>query len=223
MPGAGDGEQRHRLGEAVDRRAPRLPEQQQDRRDQRAGVADADPPDEVDDVEGPADRDVVAPDADALRRPGRSSETSSSTGEHERDQRSRANQPSGVLRVRTIALILSVTEPNVWPGAITGGVPVAAHRSSCGSFGRQSSHRSSAQLRIRVAHRGQIRRARPRVQLGEQRSSSALRPAAARRGCSDRSGRRRRSRRPGRPAGRRSRSRRRGSGGLPSPTRSSRR
>ena len=53
-PGAGDGEQRHRLGEAVDRRAPRLPEQQQDRRDQRAGVADADPPDEVDDVEAPS-------------------------------------------------------------------------------------------------------------------------------------------------------------------------
>ncbi len=32
-------------------------EQQQDRRDQRAGVADADPPDEVDDVEAPADRE----------------------------------------------------------------------------------------------------------------------------------------------------------------------
>ena len=31
------------------------------------GVADADPPDEVDDVERPADRDVVAPDADALQ------------------------------------------------------------------------------------------------------------------------------------------------------------
>ena len=31
------------------------------------GVADADPPDEVDDVEGPADGDVVAPDADALQ------------------------------------------------------------------------------------------------------------------------------------------------------------
>ena len=41
-------------------------QQQQDRRDQRAGVADADPPDEVDDVEAPADRDVDAPDADAL-------------------------------------------------------------------------------------------------------------------------------------------------------------
>ena len=40
-------------------------QQQQDGGDQRAGVADADPPDEVDDREAPADRDVDAPDADA--------------------------------------------------------------------------------------------------------------------------------------------------------------
>ena len=64
--GAGDREQRHRFGKPVDRRAPALFEQQQDRGDQRAGVADADPPDEVRDVERPADRNVVAPDADAL-------------------------------------------------------------------------------------------------------------------------------------------------------------
>src|SRR5581483_4174638 len=31
------------------------------------------------------------------------------------------HQPTGVLRVRTIELILSVTEPSVWPGAMTGG------------------------------------------------------------------------------------------------------
>ena len=63
---AGDREQRHRFREAVDRSAPVLLEQQQDRRDQRAGVADADPPDEVDDREAPADRDVDAPDPGAL-------------------------------------------------------------------------------------------------------------------------------------------------------------
>src|ERR1043165_1450991 len=64
---AGDagGEERHCLGEAVDRRAPALAQQQQDRRDERAGVADADPPDEVGDGEAPGDRDVDAPDADA--------------------------------------------------------------------------------------------------------------------------------------------------------------
>ncbi len=42
--------------------------QQQDGRDQRAGVADADPPHEVDDGEAPGHRDVDAPDADALEQ-----------------------------------------------------------------------------------------------------------------------------------------------------------
>ena len=42
-----------------------LAEEEEDGRDQRAGVADADPEDEVDDVEGPEDGAVVAPDADA--------------------------------------------------------------------------------------------------------------------------------------------------------------
>ena len=66
-PGLDDREERHRLGEAVDAGAPRLLEEQQDGGDERPGVADPDPPDEVDDPEGPADRDVVAPDADAGR------------------------------------------------------------------------------------------------------------------------------------------------------------
>ena len=43
-----------------------LPQQQQNGRDQRSGVADTDPPDEVDDGESPADRDVHAPNANAL-------------------------------------------------------------------------------------------------------------------------------------------------------------
>ena len=64
-PGAHDGEDRHRLGEAVDGLPPLLAEEEQDRRDQRAGVTDADPPDEVRDREAPGDRDVDAPDADA--------------------------------------------------------------------------------------------------------------------------------------------------------------
>ena len=60
-----DSEERHRLSEAVDRRPPLLPEEQQDGRDEGAGVTDTDPPDEVDDVERPPHRHVVAPDADA--------------------------------------------------------------------------------------------------------------------------------------------------------------
>src|SRR5207342_1626548 len=68
---AHDGEDRHAFGEAVDGGAPALLQEQQDRGDQRAGVADADPPDEVDDREAPADRDVDAPDPRALdQQPG---------------------------------------------------------------------------------------------------------------------------------------------------------
>src|SRR5256886_13775684 len=59
-------EERHRLGEPVDAGAPLLLEEEEDGRDQRPGVADADPPDEIDDAEGPGDRDVVAPHPDAL-------------------------------------------------------------------------------------------------------------------------------------------------------------
>ena len=50
--------------------------------DQRAGVADTDPEDEVDDVEGPGDGHHVAPDADA----GPSQRRSSAAQEH-REQR----------------------------------------------------------------------------------------------------------------------------------------
>ena len=61
------GEERHPFGEAVDRRAPGDLEQEQDRRDERPGVPNPNPPDEVDDREGPGDRDVVPPEADARR------------------------------------------------------------------------------------------------------------------------------------------------------------
>ncbi len=64
---AHDREDGHRLGEAVDAGAPLLPEQEEDGGDQRAGVTDTDPPDEVGDVPGPGDRAVVAPRADAHR------------------------------------------------------------------------------------------------------------------------------------------------------------
>ena len=64
--GAHDREKRHGFRESVDRVSPGLIEQQQNGRDQRAGVADTDPPDEIDDREAPADRDIDAPDADAL-------------------------------------------------------------------------------------------------------------------------------------------------------------
>jgi len=61
-----DGEERHRLREPVDRRPPRLTEKQEDRGDERPGVADPDPPHEVGDREAPHHRAVDPPDADAL-------------------------------------------------------------------------------------------------------------------------------------------------------------
>ena len=118
--GAHDGEDRHRFGEPVDRRAPSLLEQQQDRGDQRAGVADADPPDEVDDREAPADRDVDAPDPGALQQqPGDRHPEHPHDEEAERDD----DEPGDGLRpVRTTPAILSVIDPNVWPGSMSGGV-----------------------------------------------------------------------------------------------------
>ncbi len=69
--GADHGKNRHGLGKAADRVAPALLEQQQNRRDQRAGVADADPPDKVDDGKAPGHRLRDGPDADALQeQPG---------------------------------------------------------------------------------------------------------------------------------------------------------
>src|SRR5213594_2007530 len=57
-----------------------------------------------------------------------------------------AYQPSGVLRASTIALILSVTVPNVWPGAITAGVRMPAAR-----LGSSTGCRLSAILRYAEA------------------------------------------------------------------------
>jgi hypothetical protein len=59
-------EERHGFRGSVDRGAPILVEEQEDGGDERAGVADTDPPDQVHDGETPADRVVDAPDAQAF-------------------------------------------------------------------------------------------------------------------------------------------------------------
>src|SRR3954469_7896283 len=64
--GAHDGEQRHSFCKAVDRIAPALLEQRKNGGDQRAGMADTDPPHEVDDGESPADGNVDPPNTNAL-------------------------------------------------------------------------------------------------------------------------------------------------------------
>jgi hypothetical protein len=48
--GADDGENGHRFCSAVDARSPVLAEEEQNRRDERAGVTDTDPENEVHDV-----------------------------------------------------------------------------------------------------------------------------------------------------------------------------
>src|SRR5262249_39737325 len=63
--GANDRKQCHRFSRAVDRGPPFLATEVQNGRDQGSSVTDADPEYEVRDVPGPADRDVIAPDADA--------------------------------------------------------------------------------------------------------------------------------------------------------------
>jgi hypothetical protein len=50
---------------SVDARAPVLTEQEQDGGNERAGVADTDPEDEVNDRKAPRDRLIVTPHADA--------------------------------------------------------------------------------------------------------------------------------------------------------------
>ena len=55
-----DGEHRHGLGGAIDRRAPGRPEEEQDRRDQRARVSDTHPEHEGGDVHAPEDRRLVS-------------------------------------------------------------------------------------------------------------------------------------------------------------------
>src|SRR6185312_16161805 len=61
-------EEGHRLGESIDARTPLLLEEQQERRDERPGVADSDPPNEIRDGEGPRHRNVVSEGADAREK-----------------------------------------------------------------------------------------------------------------------------------------------------------
>src|SRR5262249_24315498 len=79
-----------------------------------------------------------------------------------------SHQPRGARRVSTMALIASVTETNVCPGAITGGPPLWGRADGVGS------DVMSGQLGVRVSERRQIRGSRPRVQLGQQAVTERL-------------------------------------------------
>ena len=177
--GARHGEQRHRLGEAVDRRAP-LSACSSSR------IAEISVPawpmpihqTKLTIVEAPADRDVDAPDADALRRAGRRSTTSSTRSAARTRPGTRATSPRGVLRVRTIELILSVTERERVAGRDDRRSSRGVLTAWVGSDGDAKLSAMSAalltQLGVRVPHRRQVGRPRPRVQLAEQRVVARL-------------------------------------------------
>ncbi len=105
---AGHRKERHGLGESVDRGSPLLSHQQQNGRDESAGVPNADPPDEVDDRESPADGNVQAPDARALEEQLRQR-----LQENQNQQEGEPNPTHHQRGVsfRTTAVIWSVTDP----------------------------------------------------------------------------------------------------------------
>ena len=108
-------EERHRLREPVDAGAPLLLEEEEDGRDQRPGVADADPPDEVDDSEGPADRDVGPPHPDALgdrQHHGEGEEARPGEAEPDQEQPTLAGLAPDVVEQRLVdgAVVLDALE-----------------------------------------------------------------------------------------------------------------
>src|SRR5205085_2723411 len=94
------------------------------------------------------------------------------------------SQPREARRVRTMALILSVIEANECPGAMTGGGPAggASSGSLCTGTGswccgilrgpvvglREQLLFDGQHVRVGVRHRGEVRRPRLGVQVGEQ-------------------------------------------------------
>ena len=137
----------HRLGAAVDRVAPLRAEQVEDRADQRAGVGDADPEHEGDDVHAPEERVRVAGDAEALVDlidPG------GSRGDHERDGDVQQHDPAerdALHHSEQIAVDLGVR-----------GLLHRAHRISDGN--RRRRHRWPLRPRTRARpSRGTSRRA----------------------------------------------------------------
>src|SRR4029078_5366614 len=62
-----DGEESHRFRKSIDRRSPLLTKQEKNRGNQCARVTDSDPPNKVEDVDAPRDRNVHAPKADTYK------------------------------------------------------------------------------------------------------------------------------------------------------------
>ena len=136
-------------------------------------MADADPPDEVDDVEAPADRDVDAPDADAVGEQVADRRRSAASSAARTRCAKPSHQPRGVLRVRTIALILSVTERERVARRDDRRVARVVERMRRRMRRIAFAHDLARQLPDSdCVSRGQVRRPRPRVQLVRAARSS---------------------------------------------------
>src|SRR6267378_2303164 len=123
---ASHGEKRHGFRKTVDGGAPLLIQQKQNRGDERAGVADTDPPDEIDDSKSPADGDVDAPDAGAF-----DDQPADGDGHHAHE--AEGNQKSDVPAERGWTRQNNCTDL-VRDRAV--GVPRADHRRQAADFGR---------------------------------------------------------------------------------------
>ncbi len=127
---AHDREDGHRLRRAVDRRTPSLPEEEKDGRDERPGVADADPEHEV--------RDVPRPPTGTLRPqmpiPSQNSHATATPSRlrSPRDGRKNSHQPIGVRRSSGSATA-SVTEWKSGERRMSVGRPTTGLSSSSAS------------------------------------------------------------------------------------------
>ena len=156
-----DREQRHRFRETVDRAAPLLPRQQQHGRDQRAGVADPDPPDVVRDRHAPHNGGVDAPDPDSLiEQPADRAEEP----EHERQAGEQGEPPdlAGGLKQR-----LGDGLRDLDIAGSLGGNPAMRRRQAL--FEHRRSCSALVETRRGIADVGEIGGARARPEMFEQR------------------------------------------------------
>src|SRR4051812_43561228 len=94
--GASHGKQRHGFGETIDRVTPVLLEQKKDGGDQGSGVADTNPPYEIDDCKSPAYGNVDAPDPCATEEQvgdGKPQHVQQSERDQEADQPAESDRP----------------------------------------------------------------------------------------------------------------------------------
>ena len=132
-------------------------QQKQNRGDERAGVADADPPDEIHDRETPCDRNVDSPDADSFQQqPG--------DGEVQHHQKRKGDRESAEPAAMHRPLEDDVAD-------LSRDRRVVVTRRDDWLF--ESPAHALLQLRVGIAQLRQIGRPRPRIQFRRASHNSA--------------------------------------------------